>query len=248
MINQVKQFVKSFSGYNRMKFFQTCDRLGLSLDYQKNKQAATLFYNIFLQKEYADYFPFYEQATVVDIGGHFGFFSMFASRNLAQGASIYVYEPHPSNYQLLVENIERNKIQNVAAFQLAVSNQKSMKTLYEHTSYNHSINTNSKKTIQVESIQLADISSMNKIEKIDFLKMDCEGAEYDILLHADSSVFNKITTISLEFHDLREQNVRPQQLVNKLVNEGFDMKKYTFSDSYSGSNYGRIIASKLFIR
>ena len=48
---------------------------------------------------------------------------------------------------------------------------------------------------------LADLFHEHAIERCDLLKIDCEGAEYDILLQSDASVLDKIRHIVLEYHD-----------------------------------------------
>ena len=53
-----------------------------------------------------------------------------------------------------------------------------------------------------------------KKQKIDFLKIDCEGSEYDILYNLDSNLYAKIKVISLEFHDLNEQKKSGHSLAN----------------------------------
>ena len=58
--------------------------------------------------------------------------------------------------------------------------------------------------IKVQTISLNDFIKKNKLKKIDFLKMDCEGAEYEILYNLPKNVLNSIKKISMEYHNINE--------------------------------------------
>jgi hypothetical protein len=56
-------------------------------------------------------------------------------------------------------------------------------------------------TIKVEAISLNDLFAANAITRCDFLKLDCEGGEYEILFHASDETLAKIRHICLEYHN-----------------------------------------------
>ncbi len=56
---------------------------------------------------------------IIDIGGHLGFFSLYASL-LNSSIPIYTFEPHEGNYQLLKTNLKNNRIKNVFSKNLAI--------------------------------------------------------------------------------------------------------------------------------
>jgi len=66
----------------------------------------------------------------------------------------------------------------------------------------HSLIAEFAQSVPVETITLDDFALENGIQRIDFLKMDCEGAEYDIFFNASKSVLGMIQKISMEYHDL----------------------------------------------
>jgi len=53
----------------------------------------------------------------------------------------------------------------------------------------------------VDAFSLRDFVSDNNIEKIDFLKIDCEGAEFEIFLNLEKELLKKINRISAEIHE-----------------------------------------------
>ncbi|MDO8752056.1 MAG: FkbM family methyltransferase, partial [Candidatus Wolfebacteria bacterium] len=68
--------------------------------------------------------------------------------------------------------------------------------------------TEERNIIRVETVSLDEIVQKNNIERIDFLKMDCEGAEYGILFNSSPKTIGMIQKISMEYHDMdNERNV-----------------------------------------
>ena len=53
---------------------------------------------------------------------------------------------------------------------------------------------------QITSITLQNLIESNHIEKVDYLKIDCEGCEYDVFLNLDEAIFHKIKNIVMEYH------------------------------------------------
>jgi FkbM family methyltransferase len=140
--------------------------------------------------------------TVVDIGAHIGVFALQAS---ASSDTVICYEPNPRNFELLQKNIAINALNNVKAFQQAVSDARGIKGLWvsEKKSYGHTFYPSNGRSfvnaIDVESVTLADVFSSNGLDRIDFLKMHCEGAELDILTHTPQDVFDRVGAIVVKY-------------------------------------------------
>jgi len=75
----------------------------------------------------------------------------------------------------------------------------------------------------IESITLETICKDNDIDFIDILKIDIEGAEYDVLENLTDSFFDKIGQITVEFHDFVDPQLKPRtiKLVERLKSLGF---------------------------
>ncbi len=234
----------------RKRFKKISKHCELNISYQSNRDAVTVLEDIFVSREYSDYFPFYEKATIVDIGAHYGYFSIFASKNTHKESNILAIEPSKKNYKILKENLENCKITNVKPLQVAVGEKESVGELYEGSSVNNSIIEDYPLLGQEKNksiIKILDLNSLieqNNIEVIDFLKLDCEGAEYSIILNSTTSVFEKIKVLSMEFHDLKNPNFTANKLVQKLKENKFDIAKYTYDKTNLNLNYGKLIAIK----
>ena len=78
--------------------------------------------------------------------------------------------------------------------------------------------------MKVKSISLQDIFDNNKISTCKLLKLDCEGAEYEIVESLPSKYLDKIQNIAIEYHlaDTRPDLVK--KLIEKIKKSGFNIK------------------------
>lgn len=161
---------------------------------------------IFVKNDYNPKgFEIINKDIVVDVGAQIGSFSILASR---LASKVYSFEPVGENFKLLKENININKIENIFPFEEAVSAKTGKTEMFisDSNSGGHSlfINAGSTRKIIVPTISLKDFIDSEKITTIDFLKMDCEGSEYDILFSSPKEVLGIIKKISMEYHDINE--------------------------------------------
>ena len=164
--------------------------------------------------------------TIIDIGANIGAFSIFMASKYPK-AHIYSYEPSASTFRVFLHNIKINNFsKQISPFKLAVYKKNSQIKLYNPgpsglRSIHHT--RNEKKSETVETITLEKIFSQNKINKCDLIKIDCEGAEYEILANTPPTVFKKIKQVVLEFHEMTPSQSHIQ-LINILKMNGFKVK------------------------
>jgi hypothetical protein len=91
----------------------------------------------------------------------------------------------------------------------------------------------------IDVISLATLFERYTIDRCDFLKLDCEGAEFEIILQADPSVLNRVRTIVMEYHDHLSRNYSHVDLLEKLKSLGFQVSSYN-----AHGTYGMIAASR----
>jgi FkbM family methyltransferase len=211
-----------------------------------------VFKEVFIAKAYADGFPFYKPATVVDIGAHWGFFTMFAARNLAPGAHIIAVEPARANTAVLRRNISANGLgRMVHVVEAAVAGEDGEGILHAAASENRSLFGGGSvgaaergESVEVLSLETLCARAGDFIgpDGIDFLKMDCEGAEYDALRATPPSILASIRCISLEFHDLKQADKTGGELARFLRTHGFTILKCTHATTDSNLNTGKLLA------
>lgn len=182
-----------------------------------------IFSEIWLEKAYnLQDFKIQKNDIVIDMGAHIGIFSIYASQFCKNG-KIYAYEASKENYDILMENLQINKIKNVFAFNKAGFSKTGTAKFYlsENDLANHSLYKKTKNSVDVETTTLSEIFTRNSLEKCDFLKMDCEGAEFDILMNLSDEYFEKIKKICLEYHHIDGSNFTVTNLNKKLQSHNF---------------------------
>jgi FkbM family methyltransferase len=161
--------------------------------------------------------------VVVDIGANIGTFSVYASK--ACGASRVVsFEPFPDNYRMLSKNAAQKQLRNITCVNRAVGGSRGRRTLgLDPVDCGcHSLVMGSfGRTVEVECITLQDVFEQFSLAKVDYLKMDCEGAEYEILENATSRL-KQIRRISMETHTIPGRN--PEDLKKLLSENGFEVR------------------------
>jgi FkbM family methyltransferase len=142
--------------------------------------------------------------TVVDVGAHIGIFAIRVARIAER---VYCLEPVEENRKLLEANLRSTGAANVTVFPYALGDADGEATiLHAGHQAGHSLFAElSGPAIREERVPLRRLESLLDelaIDRVDLLKLDCEGAEYPILLGAEDEVLQRIERIRLEFHDL----------------------------------------------
>jgi FkbM family methyltransferase len=144
-----------------------------------------------------------EGKIVIDIGAHIGSFSLLAA---TRGAKVFSFEPEKNNFTILEKNIENNNLKDqIIAENVAVGipGEKKLYIDTKNTGQNtlrEDLNSSISPAIEmVRVISLRDIFTKYNIERCDFIKIDCEGGEIDILPDV-YNLYDKIQTIAIELH------------------------------------------------
>ena len=181
---------------------------------------------IFFERVYnPTYLPIEGDDIVVDIGANNGIFTLFAA-SITQKA-VHAFEPSPRNLEVLRRNIAINRLHKVIVHDCAVSDSVRSAKLFlssadgmQNLLSNHILPDKieqykartdmnylaqgfdkSENYIEVPTTTLQEIMDHNNLEHIDFLKLDCEGAEGPILQSTPKSFLRRVRKIAMEFHD-----------------------------------------------
>jgi FkbM family methyltransferase len=181
----------------------------------------------------------------VDVGAHVGYMSLMARR---QFKKVIAIEPHPSNFAILKDAIQKVNATNIQALQLAVSDSSKDKIplFIGNSTGTHSLLHNfaggdhgfsgvwkaekSSKTmatkgdtIYVETITLGDLLASES--HIDLIKVDVEGAEWAVLRGAESIVDRvKTWIVEIHFRDEQEREAAKQKIMNWLHERGYNIR------------------------
>ena len=192
-------------------------RNGIKIKLRVNSTDLMAFTHVWLLHEYdRTGFEIRDTDIVIDIGAHIGLFALFSSQFCKNG-KVYCFEPVKENFDLLELNLELNNIRNVVATNVAISTSIGVVTIYlNEDESGHSMYVTGSKQIQVKSLSLQDVFDSNKLEKCDFLKIDCEGEEYKIIDSLPTSYFDKINKMCVEYHFVDTKPYLLQDMIKKL--------------------------------
>jgi FkbM family methyltransferase len=191
---------------------------------------------IYFEGLYLDVLNQQTDMTIIDVGSQVG---LTVQHFRPHAKKIYAIEPSPESFAALKKNKEFNHWDNVELFQVALSDKVGEVTLRQNAG-NRTMNTiigeegNGKHKIRsgqyknkltVKTIDFETFFKENNIDKVDFVKFDCEGAE-DLILRSESfkKVAPKITSIMVEFHFPDWQ-----ELVKYMIELGYQAKQYPSS-------------------
>jgi FkbM family methyltransferase len=164
--------------------------------------------------------------VVVDIGANIGIFTVYAAY-ACKAARVISFEPFPENFALLKQNVEANGLDSVVCVNQAVAGRRGLARLHlnPHEQGSHSmIPSEGGAAIDVDCCTLDDAVDRYSLSQIDYLKVDCEGAEYEVLLNTSPTLLRRIGRISMEYHDHPVYNI--QGLARHLEDHGFQVKLY----------------------
>lgn len=197
---------------------------GIKIKIRTNSTDLMAFTHVWLIQEYHnDDFIIKKNDIIIDIGAHIGLFSLLASTSCTNG-KIFSFEPVKDNFLLLQQNINLNNKKNIAIFNNAVSSKnESVKIFLDDDESGHSLLTNGEHYENVNSKSLEKIFVENDITYCDFLKLDCEGTEYEIFDTLPSDYFKKIKKIIIEYHLADTHPELLENLIKKLKFHSFSI-------------------------
>lgn len=187
------------------------------------------FWQIFLRRVY----PVRgNEALIVDAGANIGFFTLFAARESPR-ARIFSIEPFPESYERLCLNVGNNRLDNrVTCINCALgkSSESRMMKLAGKRSQSRRViafdKSKSSDAAVVSTRTLEQVLDLQGIARVDFLKMDIEGGEYEAFFSTRNDVLRRINVIALEYHPGVE-TYSTGEMLSYLEKAGFKVTRDT---------------------
>jgi len=223
-LNKTDDVFANFYIYLNYKIYHSLH----SLNYQNFIVSLELIREIFLEDQYCAQEFLKPDSVILDCGANIGIFSLYAS-SLSPKGKIYSFEPTEGIFGILHKNIVSNGLERrIFAYNLALGDKKRMAEIIINDNYNITANTildsdflkgresNYNKKESVEMTTIDDFIRENNIQKVDFIKMDTEGYEKQILKGARLTIKKFHPVIACSAYHLPEDKKEIPKLVLEI--------------------------------
>jgi FkbM family methyltransferase len=199
------------------------------------------------EEEIEEHFNPNDGDIVVDVGAHAGHYTLISSKRVGQNGKVIAIEADPTNFEILNRNIQLNGLTNVIPLNYAAYSKQTKLKLYlpvEESGFSiyNTIMVNrakpEEKFIEVNANTLDYLLQQNGIRYANWIKIDVEGAEFEVLKGTINILSNsKNSVLFVEIHGL--DNYRP--VIEFLNIYNF---KIEFERSNKNGDWRHIIARK----
>lgn len=192
-----------------------------------------------------------DKMNVIDIGANLGYFTILFSKLVGPQGKVFAFEPNPKYFEMLEKNKKENHGYNIITINKAVADFNGKSKFYlskinfgdnrlpgdliKDTDHNRDI-------IDVDVIKLDDFTN----DKIDFLKIDAQGAEMKIINGATQTILdNSKLEMIVEFwpSGLLAQGTKPEYFLKRIEDLGFNI--YDLSNLKSKKQEPEVLCSRI---
>jgi FkbM family methyltransferase len=202
------------------------------------------------ESDIIEYFIPDEGDTVVDVGAHIGLYTIIAAKRVGPSGKVIAIEPDPENFKILKKNISLNQLSNVEPLECAAYSAKKKLKLFlpevegGRTIFNTVMQDRVKSCndfLEVEANTLDNILNENNVKRVNYVKIDVEGAEFEVLKGISNVLeANKSVTLVIEIHG-REAYL---QVIDFLKAHNLQI---VYEKSNQKGHWGHVIARKLHL-
>lgn len=170
--------------------------------------------------------------TGMDVGAHLGYFSMLIAQTMSATGRCVVFEPHTGNANRIQQVIDKNNLQNLLLERIALGERSGVSLFAMHDNasmgrLDHLVPVADREVFstfgEIEVTSLDDYMDRELLEKVNFIKVDIEGAEWDFIRGAIRTIEKHHPILLVEIHQFApvEQHARP--FIQELQNLGYDV-------------------------
>jgi FkbM family methyltransferase len=195
--------------------------------------------------------------TIFDVGANIGETTLNFAKIIGETGTVHSFEPDPINHTFIERNINLNNFKNILLFPLGFGDVEGTFKIHTFNERNKGMNRiiiDTDNTKSYREIKITTIDSYVKdknIQKIDLIKIDVEGFEFNVLRGATKTLteFNPILFIELDNENLRDQKSNSKELITFLENKGYNIfhsetnQKITSNMDFSLCHYDIIAKS-----
>ncbi|MCC7048647.1 MAG: FkbM family methyltransferase [Alphaproteobacteria bacterium] len=168
--------------------------------------------------------------TMVDVGANIGHYAMVAALAVGSRGRVVAFEPDDENHAALAANLALNRLDNAKPERLALGAAPGRLTLHRDQANRggHSLavaNVLAPGGAQDVAVTTLDAYAASRLDsrRVDFIKIDVQGAEADVLAGAADVLARNHPVVLLEFwpHGIRAMGAEPMALVERMLALGY---------------------------
>ena len=170
--------------------------------------------------------------TILDIGAHHGLYTLLSSRLAGRTGRVYAFEPSPRERKALLQHVKLNRCKNVKVQALALGDADKKTELYVVDGTESGCNslrppavTTATSPVSVQVVPLDGWLAEQGIERVDFIKLDVEGGELDVLRGAVKLLERAPRPVILaEVQDIRTRawGYKARDTIDYLASKGYE--------------------------
>lgn len=165
-------------------------------------------------------------STVLDIGANIGLHALSFSA-VAKNGLVIACEPQPKTFKTLERNIYQNNIKNIVPLNVAIADTAEIANFYvmSDDAYSSLIDTGRKVLIDKIKVLCTTIDGLLGEIKVDFVKIDVEGLELNVLHSMKNLIQRNHPVIFCEIYKGKLESYSPQNTISYLENMGYSASR-----------------------
>jgi FkbM family methyltransferase len=190
-----------------------------------------------------------EGEVILEAGANIGYYTILQSKKIGPRGKIYAVEPEKDNFSYLKKNVKLNNLKNVTLFKQAIGDKNGKLALYTYDEGN--LNSPIMWKGDYKGKEIVKEQTIDKFlegkRTPNWIRMDVEGYEYNILRGAKKTLQNKnLRRMFIEFHFGMVEKKRMVELLELLFESGFDIEYAIVEDKSISECLGSFSKLKKF--
>jgi FkbM family methyltransferase len=205
--------IKSLKRYQE----STVDFLGKNIKFSDNEAFIGMINEIFIKKNYM-FNSKTDAPFIIDCGANIGLSAIFFKK-IYPKSKIICFEPDPKIFELLKFNLNQFNYNDIQIFNTAVWIRDEKLIFETDKSWGGKIvsDSNNNNTISIDAINFNEYLH----EKVDFLKIDIEGAEYDVIKNCSELIIKNVNNIFFEWHSFSNKDQKLGEILSLFEKNNF---------------------------
>jgi FkbM family methyltransferase len=151
---------------------------------------------------------------VVDVGANIGYYTVLLADKVGKNGKVYAFEPDKINFEILVKNIEENKLKNVVAINAAVGRKEGKLKLHksednfgDHKLYKTPLGSAASPLDEGETVNIVKLDNFIK-GPVNLMKIDTQGWEPEVIDGARELIKKNKPVMFLEYSPASYQQAK----------------------------------------